>query len=464
MNKLLLTILFSVLFAFSFCQSITTNGVSLTETGGAPSSCLTNGFKTLWPAVDLAPFANCIELTTVGNNFESSAVWACDPINLGQNFKVTFTANFGSTTPAGDGIAFVLQTEGVPQVKGGQGGGIGYSYGNGAACMSGSCPISPSLAIEFDTYDHSSDPLTPPINDAACDHMSMQKNGLMDAFNTALSPSCLIASGSVIDGLDHDICISWDRTLLQLEVYFDGASVGVLNDNIAAPFSYFFNPGSVYWGFTSAKGPAPQLQNVCNVEMLTNIVSPSCAIALPAESLLLFAEQNYEMTEPSVNLEWTTHGNSTVQSFELQRSSDGVSFQTFATILPENSETDHAYNFTDVSPVLGINYYRIRSLDARNNTFYSNITSVQLKDAMDDFMLFPNPVQDVLTISFNSIGKKEIGIAIYSLVGEMLFREMLIGNHGPNHFKVATSDFPMGMYILKVGNGTTVQKLRFVKE
>jgi hypothetical protein len=87
-----------------------------------------------------------------------------------------------------------------------------------------------------------------------------------------------------------------------------------------------------------------------------------------------------------------------------------------------------------------------------------------LKDAIDDIILFPNPVQDVLTISFNSIGKKEIGIAIYSLVGEMLLQEMLIGNHGPNHFKVATSDFPMGMYILQVGNGMTVQKIKFVKE
>ena len=82
-------------------QIISTNGIALVQTGGAPSSCLSNGFKTLSPA---NANGSCIDLTTGGNNFESSAVWACDPINLGQNFKMSFTGNFGSTVGAGDGI------------------------------------------------------------------------------------------------------------------------------------------------------------------------------------------------------------------------------------------------------------------------------------------------------------------------------------------------------------------------
>ena len=186
MRKLLLTISLTLVALPFFTQSITTNGVVLTETtAGNPSVCWAGGFDLLYPAVQSG---SCIEMTTGGGNFESSAVWACDPINLNQTFKVSFTANFGSDNGAGDGLAFVLQSEGVPQVKGGQGGGIGYSYGNEVGCQGGTCPISPSLAIEFDTYDHSSAPLTPPINDAACDHLSIQKNGLMDAFNSVLNP------------------------------------------------------------------------------------------------------------------------------------------------------------------------------------------------------------------------------------------------------------------------------------
>ena len=268
MNRILLSAIITMLVSMGFAQSITTNGVTLTETGGAPTSCLTNGFKTINSATDLG---SCIQLTTSSTSFESGAFWVCDPIDLNQTFKITFTANFGSDPTTGDGIAFLLQTEGLPQVIGGRGGGIGYSDGDGIGCLSAPCPISPSLAVEFDTYDHTGFS----INDLACDHMSMQTNGDMSAGNTINGPSCLLPGGvTVKDGIDHDICITWDPSLLEYEVYFDNASIGLYLGDIR---TLFLNPAAVWWGFTSAKGPAPQTQNVCNVQMVTNVASPSCS-------------------------------------------------------------------------------------------------------------------------------------------------------------------------------------------
>lgn len=442
----LLTICTLLCLCMPICaQTILTNGITLAQTGGSPSSCLSNGYKTLSPAF---VNGNCIDLTTGGNNFESSAVWACDPINLGQNFKISFTGNFGSTVGAGDGIAFVLQTEGVPQVKGGQGGGIGYSYGNGAACLSGTCPISPSLIIEFDTYDHASAPLTPPINDIACSHMSIQKNGLMDAFNSALSPLCLNGGGTIIDGLDHNICISWDRTLLELEVYFDGTSIGILNDNIAAPFSYFFNPAAVYWGFTSAKGPAPQEQKICNVEMQTNIPSPSCAIALPIGSISLVSSQEYDnyTSEPIVELSWTTISGNHVQLFELQKSIDGLNFETFGSIDVTSSEKNQIYDFVDDSPEYGMNYYRVKSLDNQNKIKFSNITVVNINDGLGSIHLFPNPVRDELTVGFNLYEKSKISVLIFDALGQLIFERAEIRSDGENRFVLNTSSYQPGIY------------------
>jgi hypothetical protein len=185
MNRILLSAIITMLVSLSFAQSITTNGIPLTETGGTPTSCLANGFKTINSASQFG--TTCIELTTGSASFENGAFWVCDPIDLNQSFKITFTANFGSDPTTGDGIAFLLQTEGLPQVIGGRGGGIGYSDGDGIGCLSAPCPISPSLAIEFDTYDHTAFS----INDLACDHMSMQTNGVMSSGNTINGPSCL---------------------------------------------------------------------------------------------------------------------------------------------------------------------------------------------------------------------------------------------------------------------------------
>ena len=56
-----------------------------------------------------------------------------------------------------------------------------------------------------------------------------------------------------VDGLDHDICITWDPGVLEYNVYFDGAQIGNFNGDIR---TYFPNPTDVWWGFTAATGGA----------------------------------------------------------------------------------------------------------------------------------------------------------------------------------------------------------------
>ena len=110
-------------------QTILVNGTTLSSVGGSPNNCTANGYK-LKGTAQLS--GNCISLTQ--NDFDAGAAWVCDPINLNESFKITFDANFGNIN-SGDGLAFVLQEEGVPSVLGGQGGGLGYSYGNLAGCL-----------------------------------------------------------------------------------------------------------------------------------------------------------------------------------------------------------------------------------------------------------------------------------------------------------------------------------------
>ena len=266
MSKLLITILLSVaITADFFGQAITVNGVSLFESGGAPSQCSPGGYKTINAA---STNGACLDLASAA--FNAGAVWVCDGIDLNQTFKVSFTANFGSNQATGDGIAFLLQREALPQVIGGRGGGLGYAVGDGAGCQSAPCPIDPSVAVEFDTYNGSSFG----DNDLPCNHMSMQIDGSTAAGATIEGPNCLLPGGvSVVDGLDHDICITWDPGVLEYNVYFDGAQIGNFNGDIR---TYFPNPTDVWWGFTAATGGAAQNQSVCNVIMETSIINPSC--------------------------------------------------------------------------------------------------------------------------------------------------------------------------------------------
>jgi gliding motility-associated-like protein len=275
MNYIKLSVVVVAAFLFvnlSFSQPLTLNGTALTASGGGPSSCEAGGYKTLNSA---GVSGSCVTFTT--GSFQNGAIWACSPINLNQSFKMTFQINFGTNTAAGDGMAFLLQTEGVPQVIGGRGGGLGYAQGDGGGCQgaAGGCPITPSVAVEFDTWNNAPDGL----NDLACNHSSIQRNGQMDAANSLVAPVCLLPGGvSVIDGLNHDVCITWDPALNRYSVSFDGAQIIQYNGNIRTVFA---DPSNVFWGFTGASGGGAQTQRICNAQLLTNIASPSCAPCTP---------------------------------------------------------------------------------------------------------------------------------------------------------------------------------------
>ncbi|MFN5845706.1 MAG: lectin-like domain-containing protein, partial [Flavobacteriia bacterium] len=154
----------------SHAQVLSLNGAALTASGGAPSNCTAGGYKTLNSA---NVSGNCVTFTT--GTFQNGAIWACSGINLNQSFKLNFTINFGNVTTTGDGMAFLLQAEGPTGVIGGAGGGLGYAQGNGTSCQGAPCPISPSVAVEFDTWNNIPDGL----NDLVCDHSSIQTNGVM---------------------------------------------------------------------------------------------------------------------------------------------------------------------------------------------------------------------------------------------------------------------------------------------
>ena len=266
-NSLILT-LCGVLFApLIFCQTITVNGSSLNQTSG---TCDANTYQLVGTS---SANGSCIDMNGPGN-FQQGAVWVCNTISLYQSFKLNFKANFGADQLTGDGIAFVLQGEGL-DVLGGTGGGMGYAPGNPINCQGGGCPIDPSVSVEFDTYNGSSFG----DNDIPCNHSSIQIDGSTSSSATISGPSCLLPSGnSVVDGNDHEICITWNPFALQYRVYFDDALVNAYNGDIR---TFFTSPSAVYWGFTSSSGGATQIHSICEIDMQTSIPSPTCVCSTP---------------------------------------------------------------------------------------------------------------------------------------------------------------------------------------
>ncbi len=169
-------------------------------------------------------------------NGQSGSVWYQTKLNLNYNFSISSRVYLGTKDATGaDGIAFVLQPLSVNAGTGG--GGIGY------------LGITPSLDVEFDTWQNATDPPD--------DHLGINKNGsVTHDGNSLLLPFIL---PNIEDGAWHPAIFDWVAATKTFTVTFDGTPHTIVYDLIANIFGG--NP-FVYWGFTAGTGAANNDQRV----------------------------------------------------------------------------------------------------------------------------------------------------------------------------------------------------------
>ncbi|MBU0763630.1 MAG: PKD domain-containing protein [Bacteroidetes bacterium] len=195
---------------------------------------------------------DCYQLTP-NQADKLGTIWYSELIDLTEPFDIKFDLYFGVNNSDGaDGIVFVLQTVGNDAI-GVNGLGIGYAG------------FSPSLGIEFDTFDNSpnffngdiSDDHTGILRDGSTDHTSPQSlAGPTEAGMNLWWPV------NIEDGADHNVRIHWEPDANNLiEVYFDCDQRLSLNYNLID--SIFGGNTNVFWGFTSATGMLFNEHRVC---------------------------------------------------------------------------------------------------------------------------------------------------------------------------------------------------------
>ena len=120
-------------------QVMRVNGTTINQSGGGANDCNAGGYKLKGQANIVG---NCISFTQLP--FQNAAIWACDVLDLNQSFKLTFQANFDNIN-TGDGIAFVLQSEGATSLAGVVAAGFWgdqWEYlPNASASMHGNCNL-----------------------------------------------------------------------------------------------------------------------------------------------------------------------------------------------------------------------------------------------------------------------------------------------------------------------------------
>lgn len=167
---------------------------------------------------------------------------------------------------------------------------------------------------------------------------------------------------------------------------------------------------------------------------------PVWTFTTPANSPLPVSLINFTAkaeNNEKVKISWTTTYERNNSHFEVQRSKDGITYNTIA-IVPgnNNSNTLHDYSLYDNQPHKGVSFYRLKQVDNDQQFSYSGIARVNISDAINGIEIYPNPS------SGNSfmVGLKDnipglVTIKIYDITGRLQMQQQFTNtqNIAVNH-------------------------------
>jgi len=171
-----------------------------------------------------------------------------------------------------------------------------------------------------------------------------------------------------------------------------------------------------------------------------------------------------------VQLNWQTSLELNSSYFEAQKSSDGTSFETFATFTARgNSNVTSNYQATDdlFFYLKNAVFYRIKMVDTDGKFKYSAVLIIKLNAAAvkNNVKAWPVPYVNALNVEYNSEINQQVTISISNINGAKTLTTTSNVRKGQNIITInQAQSTPSGTYLLTISNGTKMETIKVVKQ
>ena len=165
-------------------------------------------------------------------------------------------------------------------------------------------------------------------------------------------------------------------------------------------------------------------------------------------------------------LRWVTSSEINNSGFQVERSSDGQSYQSIGFVnslaIGGNSQTPLKYSFSDAQPAGVKQYYRLKQTDIDGRNTLSNILLIQGEKptAFEIASVFPNPTRGQITMLLSAPTNETVNIRVMDLAGRILETRQVNVLTGNNSIPFDLSKQAKGQYLIQVGEKT----VRVVRE
>lgn len=161
---------------------------------------------------------------------------------------------------------------------------------------------------------------------------------------------------------------------------------------------------------------------------------------LPVALLRFDAEK---INNTAAMLRWSTATEQNTSYFEVERGADGKNFSPVGRVTAAGSSTQtNSYSLSDFSPLAGINYYRLRTVDKDGKVNYSNVSTLHFGNDYS-ILAYPNPAENEVTVTGVEPGMR---IDMLNAAGYLAGSFPVSGNS----LTIPVKSFASGLYILQI--------------
>jgi hypothetical protein len=191
-----------------------------------------------------------------------------------------------------------------------------------------------------------------------------------------------------------------------------------------------------------------------------------CAVSGPCLTLPINFKNFYgQQIEATNKLTWETALEENITEYIIERSSDAINFTEIGKALPYNQPSK--YDFKDVTfkPNI-INYYKVTALEKDGKRKSTN--TIPIGGNYEDINvseIYPNPIRDNFTLSYNAKIETEVFVSIKDMYGRVVKATQHSISVGNTQTMINCPELTSGVYIVEVAgaiNGKVISQQKLI--
>lgn len=158
-----------------------------------------------------------------------------------------------------------------------------------------------------------------------------------------------------------------------------------------------------------------------------------------------------ELDNGQVSLDWSTEKEIQNSHFTLERSYDGITFETLTEVLSTSPETGATYQATDFAPFYGVSWYRLSQTDLNGST--SMLETVMINNtetATSHFNAFPNPFEGTVNVTTFGMEGKAVTIQLLDISGRVVASEVVDQTTDYTVYDLQPGELVPGIYVVRI--------------